>query len=308
MSSLRNAVKRITHKERSQPTDRQHLGLLEKKKDYKIRSKDYHRKQDALTKLRKKAAERNPDEFYFGMNKSKVNSDDGRHVKTVKARNEEREALIGPEAVKLMKSQDLSYVRLQSLKDAKKVERLQASLHYLGDNPTTSAGNDDNDDFDGNNGDDNIGRNGKKHTVFVESKEQAQNFDVATHFNTVPELAGRSFNRLRTETLIQMQGTSEGVGLTYDEDGNEYKNNTLTEKQRLKQEKLSRLQGRKVSKARASAYAEMEARKKRIALLKNTEAHLMVEKIVASKGRKRKVKGGEDGKPAIYKFRRKRAR
>ena len=304
MSSLRNAVKRITHKERSQPTDRQHLGLLEKKKDYKIRSKDYHRKQDALTKLRKKAAERNPDEFYFGMNKSKVNND-GRHVKTVQARNEEREALIGPEAVKLMKSQDLSYVRLQSLKDAKKVERLQANLHYLGDNPTTSAVKGDDDDA----GDeDHIGKNGKKHTVFVDSKEQAQNFDVATHFNTVPELAGRSFNRLRTETLIQMQSTSEGVGLTYDEDGNEYKNNAPTEKQRLKQEKLSRLQGRKVSKARASAYAEMEARKKRIVLLKNTEAHLMVEKIVASKGRKRKVKGGEDGKPAIYKFRRKRAR
>ena len=61
MSSLRNAVKRVTHKERSQPQARAHLGLLEKKSDYKLRSKDYHRKQDRLKSMRSKAANRNPD-------------------------------------------------------------------------------------------------------------------------------------------------------------------------------------------------------------------------------------------------------
>jgi len=67
MSSLRNAVKRKTHKERAQPAKRRHLGLLEKKKDYLLRAKDYHRKQDRLRILREKAAMRNPDEFYKRM-------------------------------------------------------------------------------------------------------------------------------------------------------------------------------------------------------------------------------------------------
>lgn len=34
MASLRNAVKRIEHKERAQPASRRKLGLLEKHKDY----------------------------------------------------------------------------------------------------------------------------------------------------------------------------------------------------------------------------------------------------------------------------------
>ena len=83
MSSLRNAVKRITHKERAQPQARSHLGILEKKKDYRIRARDFHNKQDRIRSLREKAAQRNPDEFYFGMHRSKVK--DGKHRKTEEA-------------------------------------------------------------------------------------------------------------------------------------------------------------------------------------------------------------------------------
>lgn len=295
MSSLRNAVKRITHKERSQPTNRKHLGLLEKKKDYKIRSNDYHQKEDAIKTLRTKAAQRNPDEFYFGMQNSQVSG--GRHVKLAEAKAKERESEIGPEAVKLMKSQDLSYVRMQTMKDAKTIERLQASLHYLGDNPSTIT-------------DDGAGKssyNKGKHTVFLDSNDKAKNFDVAEHFNTVPEMAGRTFNRLRKEKLIQMSNKNNEV--KYDDDGEEYrKSENISEKQLKKERKLTKLYAKKISKARARSYAEMEARKKRMVLLKNTEAHLVAEKIVAGKGRKRKIKGAEDGKPAIYKFRRKRAK
>ncbi len=301
MSSLRNAVKRITHKERSQPTNRQHLGLLEKKKDYRIRSQDYHRKEDELTRLRKKASERNPDEFYFGMNRSEIKN--GKHRKINKFANEDREKEIGPEAVKLMKSQDLNYVRMQTLKDMRKVERLQASLHYLGDNPTTSTdiglGGDELETMD---------KKSRKHTVFVDDRDKAKTFNVAQHFDTLPELANRTFNRPRKETLIKIINDNSGTNeVEYDENGEECKY-VPTEKQLHKQQKLQKIQARKVAKARSTAYAEMEARQKRIELLKNTEAHLVVEKIVASKGRKRKIKEAENGKPAIYKFRRKRAR
>ena len=67
MSSLRNAVKRSTHKERAQPAARKHLGLLEKHSDYKKRADDYKKKTARLKTLTRKAAERNQDEFYFAM-------------------------------------------------------------------------------------------------------------------------------------------------------------------------------------------------------------------------------------------------
>ncbi len=69
MSSLRNAVKRVTHKERSQPAGRSRLGLLEKHKDYILRARDYEKKKKRLKSLKLKAALRNPDEFYFAMHK-----------------------------------------------------------------------------------------------------------------------------------------------------------------------------------------------------------------------------------------------
>lgn len=46
------------HRERSQPSFRKHLGLLEKKKDYKLRADDYRHKQEYLRALRKKALEK----------------------------------------------------------------------------------------------------------------------------------------------------------------------------------------------------------------------------------------------------------
>ncbi|KAK1757410.1 Utp11 protein-domain-containing protein [Echria macrotheca] len=67
MSSLRNSVQRRSHKERAQPTERSRLGLLEKKKDYQKRAKDYAAKKKVLKSLREKAADRNEDEFYYGM-------------------------------------------------------------------------------------------------------------------------------------------------------------------------------------------------------------------------------------------------
>lgn len=64
---LRNVVQRRNHKERAQLSGRKHLGLLEKHKDYIQRAADHHSKRDRIKRLREKAAERNKDEFYFGM-------------------------------------------------------------------------------------------------------------------------------------------------------------------------------------------------------------------------------------------------
>ena len=78
MSSLRNSLHRRNHKERSQLAHRSRLGILEKHKDYVLRARDYHSKQDRITRLRQKAADRNKDEFYFGMIKGKTEVRDRR--------------------------------------------------------------------------------------------------------------------------------------------------------------------------------------------------------------------------------------
>lgn len=67
MSSLRNSLHRRNHKERSQLSHRAKFGILEKHKDYVLRARDYHSKQDRIQRLRQKAADRNKDEFYYGM-------------------------------------------------------------------------------------------------------------------------------------------------------------------------------------------------------------------------------------------------
>jgi U3 small nucleolar RNA-associated protein 11 len=280
-SSLRNAVKRVAHKERSQPISRQHLGILEKKKDYKKRAIDFHQKEDRIKAMREKANNRNPDEFYFGMHNSQVK--DGKHKKGEDYRD------LPPEMVQLMKDQDLSYVRMQKQKDNKKAERLQASLHLLGRD-------DDDDDDDGESK-----AKKRKHTIFVDSQQEADEFDVAEHFDTLPELAGRSFNRLRkadVEKLAKAKTTNVD-----DEDEKEYQPTSRELEAKLK---VERRVARKIARSRNSAYGEMEARLQRAKQLQQAEDHLVTEKLVAGKGRKRKIKGAEDGKPAQYKWRRKR--
>jgi U3 small nucleolar RNA-associated protein 11 len=52
---MRNSIKRITHKERSQPAARKRFGLLEKHKDYIERAKvsvlPYHNSFDDINEL-----------------------------------------------------------------------------------------------------------------------------------------------------------------------------------------------------------------------------------------------------------------
>jgi U3 small nucleolar RNA-associated protein 11 len=351
MSSLRNAVKRITHKERSQPQARSHLGLLEKKGDYRQRSRDYHRKQDRLKAMREKIANKNPDEFYFGMHNSRVDnygmmtgggrkSTTGRHVKTDEARQKELEEKgLGADSVRIMKDQDLAYVRMQRMMDGKKIERLQSSLHYLEGTVAANADNTINnsdDDYDEEEQGALLKMVGKKrkHTVFVEGGQNAvDNFDVAKHFDTIPELVGRSFNRPRVEQLereairklggkVAMRDADDDYynnddddddDNNFDEDGNPKQLVVqLTEKQLLKQQRNQMKLEKRIAKSRSAAYSEMELRNERMKKLQNAEAHLIVEKQTRMKGRRRKIAGKEggelDGKPAVYKWRRKRAK
>ncbi|XP_015266378.1 PREDICTED: probable U3 small nucleolar RNA-associated protein 11 [Gekko japonicus] len=159
------------HQERAQLASRKHLGILEKKKDYKIRADDYHKKQNVLQALQRKAQAKNPDEFYFKM--TRVQLEDGVHV--IKQQEEERTL----EQQKLMKTQDLKYIEMKRVAEAKKIERLKSELHLL----------------------EAEGKQPNKHTFFFDSKKEVQSFDPVTHLNTVPELMGRVYNRPTLETL-----------------------------------------------------------------------------------------------------------
>ena len=125
MSSWKNAHKshRRIHKERSQPRARKHLGLLQKHKDYLLRARNYHRKQDLLKILREKAQNRNPDEFYFRMISEKTT--DGKHVV-------DKDEKLSKDELKLLRSQDLKYINFKLAGEKKKIERLRAEVQLIG--------------------------------------------------------------------------------------------------------------------------------------------------------------------------------
>lgn len=173
MSSWSKAAKsgQAEHKERHQPESRKHFGLLEKKKDYKLRSRAYHVKQNKLKKLQKKALNRNPDEFCFHMINSETK--DGFHFEKDKPA-EHTEAQL-----RLMKTQDANYINLKLSTERKKVEKLKSSLALL--------------DVD----------EGPKntHVFYVDSKSEAKKLDFAKKLQTHPELLNRPYNRPTLDAL-----------------------------------------------------------------------------------------------------------
>lgn len=176
MSSWKNAAKagQKTHKERHQPRERKHLGLLEKKKDYLQRARNFHDKDDTIKVLKKRALDRNPDEFYFHMINSRVK--DGEHHEL------DQEDEHTPEQISLMQTQDLKYIRTKRNIESKKINKLQSQLHLI----------------------DVANKTENKHIFFVDSSKEAKTFDVATHLDTHPSLLKRRTNRMRNETLKQL--------------------------------------------------------------------------------------------------------
>ncbi|SPQ18794.1 79bacd3b-d226-47dd-9f9e-595229443693 [Thermothielavioides terrestris] len=154
MSSLRNSIQRRAHRERAQPFERQRLGLLEKKKDYQKRARDYNKKKAVLKSLRQKAAERNEDEFYFGMMSRKGPGNPVTRGKsfTGTVDGDRGNKAMDMDTVRLLKTQDLGYVRTMRNVAAKEVRELEERFILAGG--TEQA---DDDDDDNNSSDDDMG-------------------------------------------------------------------------------------------------------------------------------------------------------
>lgn len=118
--ALRNYVQRRNHKERGQPSHRKHLGLLEKHKDYVERARAHHIKRDKLKRLRQKAADRNPDEFYRGMVGRKTEK--GVHIES------RGNKALENDVVALLKTQDAGYLRKQLNSERKRYDALVQEL------------------------------------------------------------------------------------------------------------------------------------------------------------------------------------
>jgi len=173
MSSFKNAKKsnQKVHRERGQPAARAHLGLLEKKKDYKKRADDYHKKQAIKKLLMRKALDKNPDEFYFKMVRTRM--EDGEH------QCEDTTPKYTSDQIKLMQSQDIRYVNFKRSLELRKIEQMKSTLHLM----------------------DTDSKPQNKHLVFVDSKKAATSFDPAKFLNTHPDLLGRTYNRPTLDSL-----------------------------------------------------------------------------------------------------------
>ncbi|KAH7027395.1 small-subunit processome [Microdochium trichocladiopsis] len=185
-SSMRNAVQRRQHRERAQPLERAKYGLLEKHKDYSLRAADHKKKQATLKNLRAKAADKNEDEFYFGM-MSRGARGPVRGAISSKGRkwdgivDGDRGSLKGMdvEVSRLLKTQDLGYLRTMRNVASKEVKVLEervvalvGSLEGLGVKAAGGVDGESEDEFAGLDDDDDLDeRPRKKKYVFSEAVE-----------------------------------------------------------------------------------------------------------------------------------------
>ena len=240
MTSLRNAVKRKTHKERAQPAGRKKLGLLEKKKDYQLRARDFARKKKHLDSLRQKAELRNEDEFYFGM--THAQTEEGVH----KEKRKGKESTV----VKLAEHFDKNYLQTKLIHEQHQLNKLQSNLHFIGVDPAEVDP-----------------ENVPRTTVFVDDEQEAEQFDRAEYFETVPEL---------TAIPISLRANLD----------------------ELKHGKIKI--GRRESKLTEKAYAELLRRKKRVDSLSNAVQHVQLKHDLRGKGKRRKIAEAEGDRPAKY--------
>jgi len=128
--------------------------------------------------LKKKASERNPDEFYFKMKNSQVQ--DSKH-------KELKNGSIDIDTLKHFKTQDQGYLNYKKSFEMKKIEKMRENLHFI----DTIASHES-------------GPARKNHKIFVSNANELSSFDPEQHFHTPTEMLSRSCNRSSIENIQQL--------------------------------------------------------------------------------------------------------
>lgn len=132
-------------------------------------------KEETLKLLRKRALNKNPDEFYHHMINSKIKND-GQHVE------KEKDEDLTADQIKLMKTQDVKYISMKRTIESNKIKRLQGHLHMTDVSDRTK----------------------NQHIFFVDNEKELKNFDLTKRLNTHPALLGRKSNRMKLDDIAKM--------------------------------------------------------------------------------------------------------
>ncbi|EGV61746.1 hypothetical protein PSN45_000432 [Yamadazyma tenuis] len=220
MAKLVHNIQKKQHKERSQTKDRERYGLLEKKKDYRLRAADFHKKQAAIKALRNKASQYNPDEYYHAMTRKRT---DDRGIIVSDRGNES----LSVDQVKLLKTQDSNYIRTMRLNELNKIDKQKQSLAFKAKG---------------------------KHTVFVGSKQEQERFSPEEYFNTDKDFLSRRENRPRIE---QLESNKKIIESNIDEVVRERLNEKKVKQYKLLKSRMEREQQLKQVESRMEQQKEL---------------------------------------------------
>lgn len=235
---------------------------MEKHKDYVKRAQDFHKKEEAIQKLHRKAYFRNEDEFSFKMMSHHQDKDGHTRKKHVHLNKEE---------LQLLDSQDARYVAMREQIDRKAVAKQAERLHFLDvDRPNKHTVFVDEDDKlpSGAGGSSSSSSNAKAPTSTKTVQKKLKDFDVAAYFDTHPALLSRKANRPRLKQLETAKFADP------EEQGEVVK----------------------------ESYNELLQRQDRIQKLKRVREELERRQHMQKKGKRVKVADAEGDKPAVYRW------
>jgi len=154
--------------------------------------------------------------------------------------------------MKLLKTKDLGYVTMKKLTEQKKISKLKDSLQGITVEPQN------------------------KHTVFVDSTQEANNFSAVEFFQTIPEAVNRTFNRPKLEDLQSTQLT------------------------------LNKYQPRlvQIEKEQKKHYDELLTRVDRDQKIGQTLQIMQLQKNLLGKGKRKKVKSDNENNSLVFKWER----